>query len=234
MKTMRTALGSLALGCLFAVSPLSATAITGTANVSGNVVVTATSATFNPALTVPPGAMETGAFVGLTGATYNTTMLSGVGAVNIPDFISFSGGLTTPVLFDLTDILQGMQPQCTGSPSQSVCTPFVGGIASPFTLTQLSTGVLVGFNVTGNAYTGSSASGTSLTSGIYSTQVIVPGTITGILQQLNAPGGSINSTYSATFTATAAPTVPEPGSLLLLGMGLLGVGMFSRRRGAKS
>jgi hypothetical protein len=175
--------------------------------------------------------METGAFAGLTGATYNTTTLTGVGAVSIPDFITFSGGLTTPVIFDLTTILpgSGSAADCASSSPGAVCTP----AGSPFTLTQLNGSVLVGLQVDGVAYTGTAGSGTSPTSGVFSTQIMTPGTIPGILAEL-VNGGSINETYSATFTAAAAPTVPEPGSLLLLGMGLLGVGMFSRHRGAKS
>jgi hypothetical protein len=225
-------LGALSLGCFFAASPLSATAITGTANVAGNVVVTATSATFNAALTVPPGGMETGAFAGLTGGTYNTTTLTGVGAVSVAPFITFSGGLTTPVIFDLTTIMPGFGTVagCTTGAIGAECTP----AGSPFTLIQ-STGntVAVSLTLLGNAYTGTAGSGTSSTVGAYTTQVTTPGTIAGILAQLGTPGGSINQSYSATFTATAA-AIPEPASILILGMGLLGIGVISRRHGAKS
>jgi hypothetical protein len=225
----------LVLGCFFSASPLLATAITGTANVSGNVVVTATSATFDAALGVPIGGMETGAFTGLNGAsaaTYNTTTLTGVGAVNIAPFITFSGGLVTPVIFNLTTIMPGFGTLagCSSGAIGAECTP----TGSPFTLIQSTAStVVVDLTLVGNAFTGTAASGSSTTIGSYTTQVNTPGTIAGILAQLGTPGGSINSSYSATFTATAA-MVPEPATILLLGMGFLGIGMISRRRSAKS
>jgi hypothetical protein len=226
---IRSALGVIALGCFLAVSHLSATAITGTANVTGNVVVNATSATFNAALTVPPGGMETGAFAGLTGGTYNTTTLTGVGPTSVAPFITFSGGVATPVIFDLTTILAGFgsAANCTATESTlgAECTP----IGSPFTLIQGKGNVTIALTLLGNAFTGTSGSGTSSVVDAFTTQVVLPGTIGGILTTIGS-GGSIDSSYSATLTATA---VPEPASMLIFGMGLLGVGMVSRCRGAK-
>jgi hypothetical protein len=228
--TTMSVLGVLSLGCFIAVSPLSATAITGTANVAGNVVVTATSATFNPTLTVPPGSVETGSFVGLTSGTYNQTTLTGVGAVSVAPFITFSGGLATPVIFNLTTIMPGFGTLagCTSGAIGAQCTP----AGSPFTLIQSAGNtVSVVLTLLGDGFTGTAASGTSSTVGAYTTQVTTPGTIAGILAQLGTPGGSINQSYSATFTATNV--IPEPASVLILGMGLLGIGVISRRRGAK-
>jgi hypothetical protein len=226
---MTALLGAMTLGCFFAASPLSATAITGTANVAGNVVVTASTATFNAAFVVPPGALETGAFTGLTGGTYNSTVLTGVGPVNVAPFMTFSGGLVTPVIFNLTTVMPGFGnvAGCTSGAIGAECTP----VGSPFTLIQSSANtVAVDLTLVGIAFTGTSGSGSSSTVGAYTTQVTAPGTIAGILAQLGG-GGSINSTYSATFTATA---VPEPAAILMLGVGLLGIGMISRRFGAKS
>lgn len=227
---IRSAWGVLALGCFLAVSHLSATAITGTANVAGNVVVNATSATFNAALTVPPGGMETGAFAGLTGGTYNTTTLTGVGPTSVAPFITFSGGVATPVIFDLTTIVAGFgsAANCTATEATvgAECTP----IGSPFTLIQATdNSVDISLTLLGNAFTGTSGSGTSSVVDAYTTQVTLDGTIGGILTDIGK-GGSIDQSYSATLTATS---VPEPASVLIFGMGLLGVGMVSRRRGAK-
>ena len=46
-----------------------AAAVTGEANIAGNVSVDLHSINFNPTFTNTPGAMETGSFAGLTGGT---------------------------------------------------------------------------------------------------------------------------------------------------------------------
>ncbi len=49
--------------------------------------------------------------------------------------------------------------------------------------------------------------------------------------QLLAPGGlPANSTYAATFTVTTSPSVPEPATFLLMGLGLVGAGLVVRRK----
>ena len=71
------------------------------------------------------------------------------------------------------------------------------------------------------------ATGTSPTTAVFSTQLVVPGTIPAVLAQL-AAGGVSGITYSATFDSTNP--VPEPASMLLLGIGLVGAGLVARRK----
>jgi hypothetical protein len=56
---------------------------------------------------------------------------------------------------------------------------------------------------------------------------VVGGTLPSIIQTL-ASGRSINGiTYSASFVASP---VPEPASMLLMGLGLAGAGLVARRK----
>ncbi|MBV8809701.1 MAG: PEP-CTERM sorting domain-containing protein [Acidobacteriaceae bacterium] len=56
----------------------------------------------------------------------------------------------------------------------------------------------------------------------------MPGTIPQILVDVSTVG--ITDSYSANLSATAPAVIPEPASLLLMGVGLLGAALVGRRK----
>ena len=235
---LRAVIPALTLGAIMAM-PSFATSVSGIANIAGTVDVSNTFINFNGNFTVPnttPPAMQTGSFTGLSGAPAGTIgNLTGgpvTGPIFVQDFIMFNGGLASPIMFDLTNIVPGAGTVagCVDTVG-SVCTPFAN---SPFTLIQTTANsVVASLALDGQAYTGTSGTGSSMTNGIFTTQTNISGfsTITDILGQLANNGVITGQTYSATFVATPnTPSVPEPASLLLMGVGLLGAGIVARKK----
>ena len=164
--------------------------------------------------------------------------------VSVPNFIQFYvGGTTLPTppgnavlqpfpVFDLTQVLaggsaQGVANDCAGvtGVGQS-CSPLIGGVfVSPFVLTNRPNGVVdVSLSV---ELLGRDSSGSATWFGGFTTQLT--GTNASMVQTVINGGGSINNTWSGTFSA--AP-VPEPGTYMLLGSGLFLFG-YARRRFAR-
>jgi hypothetical protein len=216
---------------LFITGSAQAASVSGQANIAGNVTVTANAINFAPTFVNTPGAMETGSFFGLTGGSIMS--LSGgpvTGGTNVSGFIHFDQGVASPITFDLNYIAPGVGTlaACGSSALGAECTP----AGSPFTLIQLTSDTVVAtLQLNGNAYTGSAASGSSATRGIFSTQSVVSGTIPQLIGQLQNGGSISGVTYSASFEASP---VPEPGSMLLMGLGLAGAGLIARRKVSKA
>ncbi len=218
MKVLKLNFWTLSIICLIGLAaPIWATPVTGGASISGSVTVTGTTINFMPTFSTQGGtAAQTGSFSGLTGGTYNVPTLTQSGTFPIVNFISFNQGVAVPIAFDLQQVMPGFgtAANCASNTIGAACTP----ANSPFTLIQTALGanpqVAVTLSLSGIAYTGTSASGSSPAAAIYTTQLTMPpencNTVTSCLGLL-ASGGSVEANYSANFTTSSTSSIPEPG-----------------------
>jgi len=220
----------LAAGLMSAFLPTnaSANAVSGVANIGGTVDVSTSGIFFFNTLDTTANIFDAGvgtnSYAGLSGGTIQNLLgPPTVGPVSLVDFITFNATIGS-IFFDLQSISAGTGTVagCGSNAIGSVCTP----AGSPFTLTQTDAGVSITLTLHGIAYTGTAVSGASPTGGLFTAQVTVPGTISGVLAQVVAPGGLQDQTYSATFTSVP---VPEPATFGLIGAALLGLGVLRRR-----
>jgi hypothetical protein len=116
-----------------------------------------------------------------------------------------------------------------GSNLQLWATNIPPGAVGPFTLTDTPDGAVASFDVDG--YVWNTTTGTKVDTFTGTFSATFDGqTVASLFTNL-----PIDTPFSATFTATVVPTtIPEPASMLLMGAGLLGVGLVSRRKARKS
>ncbi len=175
--------------------------------------------------------------------------------VPYPGYGSFLVSLVNPGIFQTGGVTPGEggaiqslnvavePPGVTLTPTPGVTAPFMtfntGGSnlqlyltmlplgtlpGSPFTLTDTANGATAAFNANGFVYDTTTKTETPFT-GTFSA------TFNGTTVAQLITSLPVNTPFSATFSATV---VPEPVSVLLMGAGLLGVGLISRRKSRRS
>ena len=198
---------------------------TGEANTVGTVTVTSTGLVFS---NFTPTSPNNGSYSGTTSVTQGSLVGAPTLTPGLTGWATFTGPAGGPIIFDLQTLNPGTgtPAQCSSNTIGNRCT----GPNSGITIEQISaTQVSISLSGSGIAYTGTSGTGSTPTVVTFTSQNNVPGTITGILA-LIAPGGQgfIANSVSATFDSTSS--VPEPMTVSMMGIGLLGLGVISRRR----
>jgi PEP-CTERM motif len=116
-----------------------------------------------------------------------------------------------------------------GSNLQLWATNIPAGDVGPFTLTDTPDGAVASFDVDGYIKDTNTGNKIDTFTGTFSA-TFDGQTVADLFTNL-----PINTPFSATFTATTvSTTTPEPASMLLMGAGLLGVGLISRRKTRRS
>jgi hypothetical protein len=149
------------------------------------------------------------------------------GALSVPQWITLPNGIDA----DLQNVpINTTIAVCTGtSADNTVGNSCRVSALSPIVVTQTATGVTAKIDVIGIAYSGSSSTGSSTLDGLISADFTVgpEATISGLLGTFSSQG-FINTSYSGNFSVT--PGVPEPGMLAGLGLGMLALGFYRRRK----
>ena len=116
-----------------------------------------------------------------------------------------------------------------GSNLQLWATYIPDGTVGPFVFAQTADGATAQFSVDGYIWDKNTNTKVDTFTGTFSA-TFDGQTIAGLFTNL-----PIDTPFSATFTATVVQShVPEPASMLLMGAGLLGVGLISRRKARRS
>ncbi len=210
----------------------------------GGVTVTTTQIIWSPVGSAPgTGCIVTGIGTNITYTGATSPLVPGevgdiqnlaVGGGLVPDFMVFPPSVPGPVelhfnLADFTNPNPSFGTNCAAASvtSGSSCIVVAG---SPVLLTfQGFTGPTPTTTISLGAFgTVCDSGGCSAWGGGYSTQQnLTPGQIQAAFFQNN----QFASTYSGQFTLNA---IPEPASMFLLGGGLLGIAILSRRRARKA
>jgi hypothetical protein len=229
MKLVATTL-SIAMLLVMTTSVRAAPIISGQFTLDGTVTATANTivwtsngGTANQA-TIPMDLSctnNTGSFCALGGTTVMIQPLNRAtepvgGTFAAQTFFSFLGAPTFPTL-NVTSIPLGVfdPAGCAASPPAvgQTCTPSVPGAPSPFSFVNTATGSSATWNALGVT-----SDGNENWSAIFTVQ-FVGRTFQDVLNQFNTTG-SVSNAYSANVQLTVTPTVPEPRTELLTGLGL--------------
>lgn len=220
----------------------------GTFNLAGAVYVSTTAIEFGFDSVPPPGDQSAHVVLPTTGQFSDLTAGETAGVKNLylptnvpagvvtpgtpfllPDWITLGDGIN----LDLTNIpINTDVPVCDGSSAENTpgfeCRAYA---SSPIVLSQTVTGVDAKLNLTGMAHYAGSSVDTPFTALLSANFTFSPdSTISGLLADFNTHG-FITTGYSANFTTNP---VPEPAALAPLGLGLLGMGIFRRKKAVKA
>lgn len=179
---------------------------------------------------------NSGAFSTIMPATTQTiqplTTANGVtpGPTNF-DLVNFIT-LTDGIDLDATNIALPSISLCpTGTGTIAVNSTCEVNVMSPVVLQQTATGVTATLTLTGQAHFAGQTTYTPFTA-TFSASSTNFATVADLTDYFDANGGNIPAVpYTVDITTTAASTVPEPSSLAIVALGLIGCGFY--RRGKK-